>query len=166
MAGAACSGLKFTIENVETSFLNNVEIVLTFTGARGVDWRAADAFELDKMQDRHWMAPTWGGVAPPYIPRRLKNYPVTYDHNDDGDLEVTITLDTLRPRKTWTSSADDIVLIARTDDLDDVTATYTVTADGYNELFEGGPITIPVERVSAFNTLGDLLGVDDDGDDE
>ena len=82
------------------------------------------------------------------------------------DLEVTITLDTLRPRKTWTSSADDIVLIARTDDLDDVTATYTVTADGYNELFEGGPITIPVERVSAFNTLGDLLGVDDDGDDE
>lgn len=166
LAGAACSGLKFTIENVETSFLNNVEIVLTFTGARGVDWRAADAFELDKMQDRHWMAPTWGGVAPPYIPRRLKNYPVTYDHNDDGDLEVTITLDTLRPRKTWTSSADDIVLIARTDDLDDVTATYTVTADGYNELFEGGPITIPVERVSAFNTLGDLLGVDDDGDDE
>lgn len=163
LAGAAYSGLKFTMENVETSFLNNVEIVLTFTGARGVDWRAADAFELDKMQDRHWTAPTWGGVAPPYVPRRLKDYPVTCNHNDDGDIEVTITLDTLRPRKIWTSSDDDIVLIPHSGDIDEVTVTYTVTADGYNELFEGIPITVPIERVSAFNTLGDLLGVDGNG---
>lgn len=48
-------------------------------------------------------------------------------------------------------------------DADAVTVTYTVTADGYNELFEGGSITIPVERVSAFDTLGNLLGVDGDG---
>jgi hypothetical protein len=54
LAGAARAGLKFTIENVETSFLNNVEIVLTFTGARGIDWAASDAFDLDRMQDRHW----------------------------------------------------------------------------------------------------------------
>lgn len=113
LAGAAWSGLKFTIENVETSFLNNVEIVLTFTGARGVDWLPADDFELDKMQDRHWVAKTWSGVALPYTPTRLKDYPVDYDHNDNGDLEVTITLTTLRPRKTWTSSDDDIVLVPR-----------------------------------------------------
>ena len=160
LAGAAWSGLKFTIENAETSFLNNVEIVLTFTGAHGVDWSAADAFELDQMQDRHRTPPNRGAVAPPYFPRRLKDYPVTYDHNDDGDLEVTITLTTLRPRKTWTSGDDDVVLMTRSDDIDDVTVTYTVTADGYNELFEGGPITIPVQRVSAFNTLADILGVE------
>jgi hypothetical protein len=161
LAAATRPGLKFTIENVETSFLNNVEIVLTFAGAQGVDWLAADAFELDKLQDRHWTPDNWGAVAPPYIPRRLKDYPVTYDHNDDGDLEVTITLTTLRPRKTWTSSDDDIVLMVHTGDIDEVTVTYTVTADGYNELFEGEPIIIAVERVSAFNTLTDILGVDE-----
>jgi hypothetical protein len=96
----------------------------------------------------------------PYIPRRLKDYPVTHGHNDNGDLEVTITLPTLRPRKTWTSGDDDIVLMAHADDIDEVTVTYTVTADGYNELFEGDPSTIPVERVSAFDTLADILGVE------
>jgi hypothetical protein len=158
LAGAAWSGVKFTIENVETSFLNNVEIVLTFTGARGIDWAATDTFDLEKMQDRHWTPPGWEMTS--YVPSRLKDYPVTYDHNDDGDLEVTITLTTLRPRKTWVSGDDDVVLMTRSDDIDDVTVTYTVTADGYNELFEGGPITIPVQRVSAFNTLADILGVE------
>lgn len=159
LAAAAGAGLKFTIENLETSFLNNVEIVLTFGGARGVDWTAPDSFELDKMQDRHWKPPNWHITGLDYGTLRLKDYPVTYDHNDDGDLEVTITLTTLRPRKKWTSAEHDIVLMLREDDIDDVNVTYTVTADGYNELFEGDPITVSVEHVSAFNALADLLGV-------
>lgn len=159
LAGTAWSGLKFTIENIETSFLNNVEIVLTFIGARGIDWAASDTFNLDKMQDRDWRSLGWDMT--PYIPLRLKDDPVTYAHNDDGNLEVTITLTTLRPRQTWTSSDEDIVLVPVTDEIDDVTVTYTVTADGYNELFESGPITIPIERVPALNTLADILGVNE-----
>lgn len=159
LASTAWSGLKFTIANVETSFLNNVEIVLTFKGARGIDWAASDTFDLEKMQDRHWTPPSWDMTS--HVPLRLKDYPVTCDHNDDGDLEVTITLTTLRPRKTWTSGDEDIVLVPRTDDVDEVSVTYTVTADGYNELFEGGPIPVPVERVSAFNTFADILGVEE-----
>lgn len=163
LAGTARPGLKFTIENTETTFLNNVEIVLTFAGARGVDWLAPDTFNLDQLQDRDWRPPYWDVAS--YIPAQLTGYPVTYGHNDDGDLEVIITLPTLRPRKTWTSNDDDIVVMLPTngsddtDDVDEIVVTYTVTADPYNELFEGGPLSVPVERISALETAAEILKV-------
>lgn len=156
LAGAAFPGIQFTIENAETAFLNNVEIVLTFAGTRGVDWVSPDTFSLEKLQDSEW-TPAWGMDPNLYLPVQFKNYPVAYAHNDEGDLEVTITLDTLRPRKVWVSDDTDIVLVLRDDGIDEVAVTYTVTADGYNELFEGGPIHLGVQRVSALDTLANVL---------
>jgi hypothetical protein len=81
------------------------------------------------------------------------SYPVKYGHNGDGDLEVTITLPELRPRKLWLSDDDDVVLALRDTDLNEVKVTYTATAYEYNDLFEGEPIAVPVEAVPMFESF-------------
>ena len=54
LAGIAWAGLQFRIKNLAKSFLNHVQVILTFHGARGVDWEDQDDFELLKVQDPNW----------------------------------------------------------------------------------------------------------------
>ncbi len=162
LAGIAWAGLQFRIKNLAKSFLNDVQVILTFHGARGVDWEDQDEFELLKVQDPNYV-PTRNPLyytmplprlAPP------SDYPVEWRHNDDGDLEVTITLPQLRPHPEWRSDeyADDIVLVVDPElDISDVKITYTATAQGYGEVFEGDPIVIPVEKVEMLDVLRDVI---------
>jgi hypothetical protein len=109
-----------------------------------------------KVQDPDWWPPSdprFGHVAAPMPPRlpRPDVYPIEWRHNDDGDLEVTVTLPQLRPHPEWRSEkhGDDVVLIVDPEvDTDKITVTYTATAHGYGKKFDGDPFTVPVERVS------------------
>ena len=65
-----------------------------------------------------------------FNPALPADYPVTWDHNDDGHLQVTITLAELRPHPPWRHTGDDVVLVLRNTSLSEVTVTYTVTALG------------------------------------
>ena len=76
-----------------------------------------------------------------------------WHHNDDGHLEVTITLAELRPHPPWRHTGDDLVLVVRDTTLSEVTVTYTVTAHGYGTVFEGEPFTVPVEQVDIVDSL-------------
>ena len=42
-------------------------------------------------------------------------------------------------------------------DISDVKITYTATAQGYGEVFEGDPIVIPVEKVEMLDVLRDVI---------
>ena len=164
LAGIAWPGLRFRIENEVKNFLTDMEVVLTFHGARGVDFEEPDEFELLKVQDPSWEPPRdplyYTAVVPALQLARPADYPIDWLHNDDGDLEVTITLPRLRPLKEWRSDEyrEEIVLVVDPGaDVDEITVTYIATAHGYGDVFEGEPITVPVEKVAMLDVLLDVI---------
>jgi hypothetical protein len=146
--------LRFRITNQAQSFLTDVQVILTFHGAGGLEFANIETFEWERLKDPDWEPQPYGPfgtipaqnfkVAPP------ADYPVDWEDNDDGDLEVTITLAELRPHPPWRHNGDDVVLVLRNADLDEVTVTYTVTAHGYGTVFEGEPLAVRVEQVDIF----------------
>lgn len=162
LAGIAWAGLRFRIKNLAKSFLNDVQVILTFHGARGVDWEDRDDFELLKVQDPSYVPsrdPLYYTMPMPKL-APAADYPIEWRHNDDGDLEVTITLRQLRPHPEWRSDdyGDEVVLVVDPEcEMSNVTVTYTATAQGYGDVFEGDPIVIPVEKVDMLNVLREVI---------
>lgn len=161
LASAAWPGLKFRLQNKEKGFLTNVEVVLTFHGCRGVDSLPVEYFEWQKVENPDWepysaqQLAMMGISSSASLALPPKDYPVEYDHDDDGNLRVTITLPELRPRKLWTSNDDEVVLRLRDVDLDQVTVTFSATAYEHDDLYEGEPITVPVDKLSALKCYSD-----------
>ncbi|MBV8349415.1 MAG: hypothetical protein JOZ49_18405 [Mycolicibacterium sp.] len=88
--------------------------------------------------------------------RRPDGYPIEWRHNDDGDLEVTVTLPQLRPHPEWRSEhyGEDIVLVVDPEEAaDEITVTYTATAHPYGKPFVGDPFTVPVEEAEMRDVL-------------
>jgi hypothetical protein len=157
LSSIAWPALRFRITNRAQSFLTNVQLILTFHGAAGVDFALPEEFEWERLKDPNWEPTTsdpFGIVSQQrFIRARPSGYPVDWDHNDDGDLEVTITLAELRPHPPWRHTDDDLVLVLRDMTLSEVTVTYTVTAHGYGTVFEGEPFSVPVEQVDIVDAL-------------
>lgn len=151
LAGVAWPALRLRIWNAAESFLNDVEVIITFHGARGVRFLGLDAYEFMKVQDPSWTAPSYVVSAPTLMPRIRKpdGYPIKWRHNDDGDLVVVVTLAQLRPYPEWRSEheGEDLVLIVDPEvAADEITVTYTATAYPYGKPFVGDPFTVPVEK--------------------
>jgi hypothetical protein len=153
LAGVAWPPLRLRIWNAAESFLNDVQVIATFHGARGVRFEGLAAYEFMKVQDPSWKPPSHALYAPAPMPvprmRRPDAYPIEWRHNDDGDLEVTVTLAQLRPHPEWRSEhhGEDIVLVVDPEaTADEVTVTYTATAHPYGKPFVGDPFTVPVEK--------------------
>lgn len=150
LAAVAWPAVHFRITNEEESFLTNVQVILTFHGARGLEFADIDSFEWERLKDPAWEPPLGPyGLAIPRMPNLVPSgYPVSWQHNDDGDLEIIIDLPELRPYPPLRFSEDDVVLILDNPTREVVTVTYTVTAHGYGTFFEGDPIEVPVEHVA------------------
>lgn len=164
LAGTAWPALRVHIENRAESFLNDVQVILTFHGAFGVDFEGMDSFRFEKVGDPDWQPPSdprLGGVALtiPQLARR-DDYPIDWRHNEDGDLEVTITLARLRPHPEWCSDSvgEHIVLVVDPSaEADEITVTYTATAQGYGRKYVGDPFTVPVEKTDMLDVLRQTL---------
>lgn len=156
LAGVSWPAIHFRIANGAQSFLNNVQIVVTFDSAEGVEHNYVKGFRFEKVIDPGWR-PVDSFGQPTYldfIPALPPDYPIKW-RNVDGNLRVRITLRELRPTPPWESEEDcgeDVVLVLRDTELEAVSATYTVTADTYGEVFEG-TLTVPVERISAVEAM-------------
>jgi hypothetical protein len=164
LAGIAWPGLRFRIKNEAKSSLTDVEVILTFHGARGVDFEELEEFELLKVEEPSRVSVRdplyYTAVAPTLHLARPSDYPIEWRHNDDGDLEVMITLPRLRPVPEWRSDeyGEEMVLVVDPgEEVDEITVTYTATADGYGDVFEGEPISVPVERVAMLDVLRDVI---------
>ena len=164
LAGVAWPGLFFRIKNEARSFLTDVQVIVTFHNARGIDFEDMAEFEFEKVQDPSWEPPRdplyYTAIAPPLQLARPSNYPIEWRHNDDGDLEVTVTLERLRPHPEWRSDdyGEEIVLVVNPEvDVDEIVVTYTATAYGYGDVFEGNPINVPVKRVPMLDVLHDVI---------
>ena len=164
LAGVAWPAMLLRIENEVESFPTDVQVILTFHGALGVDLEGLAAFKFEKVRDPSWQPsadPRFGTVYwdPPRL-ARPSDYPIEWRHNDEGDLEVTVTLPQLRPHPPWRSEThgDDIVLVVDPHvDIDEVTVTYTATAHGYGKVFVGNSFTVPVEKVAMLDVLRGVM---------
>jgi len=164
LAGVVSPGTVIQLHN-DGGYLSNVQVVLRFHGAVGVDFDLIQHFDYRKLENPSWEArpagPPWLSpvTQPPSL--RPKDYPVKVGHNDNGDLEVTITLSELRPRQVWRSDDEDFVLVLRDADLDEVEVTHWVTAADYHEAFDGDPIVVPVDRVSMWDAFREAFEASD-----
>lgn len=162
LGGIAWPGLRFRIKNEAKSALTDVEVILTFHGARGVDFKELEEFHVLKVSDPSWEpASNYYNPIPSMPPlARPAGYPIEWRHNDDGDLEVTIRLPRLRPHPEWRSDdyGEEIVLVVDLEaDLDEVKVTYTATANDYGEVFEGELFSVPVEKVAMLDVLREVM---------
>lgn len=153
LAAVTSPAVHFRIANGAKSFLNNVQVVVTFEDAEGVEHEQLDRFRLEKLEDPEWQERGPLGVTyMDFKPARPAGYPISW-RNVDGNLKVRITLPALRPTPPWESEedcGDDVVLVLRDSEKESVRVTFTVTADTYGEAFEG-TLTVPVERLSALD---------------
>lgn len=153
LGGLAWPALRFRIQNEVKSALTDVEVILTFHGARGVEFKEMDDFELEKVADPNWEPPTnyvlaSAAVPPPLF--RSTNYPIKWRHNDAGDLEVTAKLPRLRPHPQWRSydHGEDIVLVVDPGvDLHEVKVTYTATSNDPARYSRARQPPVPVKRM-------------------
>jgi hypothetical protein len=157
LAAVSFPAVHFRIANGARSFLNNVQVIITFEDAEGVENDYPELFRFEKLEDPDWREPApYLGFNPhlDFKPAPPGGYPIKW-RNVEGNLRVRITLPELRPTPPWESEeecGDDVVLVLRESELESVTVTYTVTADTYGEAFED-TLTVPVEHVSAIDTV-------------
>jgi hypothetical protein len=157
LAAVSWPAVHFRIANGARSFLNNVQIIITFEDIEGVENDYPELFRFEKLEDLDWREPEpYPGFNAhlDFKPALPAGYPIKW-RNVEGNLRVRITLPELRPTPPWESEeecGDDVVLVLRDSELDSATVTYTVTADTYGEAFED-TLTVPVERVSAIEAV-------------
>lgn len=160
--------IHFTVTNCEKSFLTDVEVILTFHGARGLEYDDIDEFEWERFIDPGWERPAgpFGMSAVSYMPKFTpKDHPVDWRHDESGDLEVTINLPRLRPHPPARQEYDDVVVIVDDPDRESITVTYTVTAHGYGTVFEGETFDLPVERIDMVDSVKAALAAVTSADD-
>lgn len=148
LAATAGPALSFRLTNLSGGFFNDVQVYITIKGVRGIDPRRAEDFEIGKV-----LPPVFLGSSPNVIDPSLlqvarpKDYAIQWE-SDDDIVTVTIDIMRFRPHPPWKSQLDDIVLVLVDKSLTEVTASWTVTAQGYNLVYEGQSITLPIEAMT------------------
>ncbi|EQM29986.1 hypothetical protein N601_30105 [Rhodococcus erythropolis DN1] len=162
LASTTWPGLRFRLKNTGEVFLNDVQVIITISGVRGLQCLHLDRFDQAKLLSPVIPAPKdpYAGIDPSfYDDLRIADYPVTWKSLDDS-VEITLDLKHLRPHPAWVSEADDIILVANLAASSEVTAEWTVTAQGYGKVYEGQAITIPVEQASIQESLSLVSSAD------
>ncbi|MDY6808951.1 MAG: restriction endonuclease [Actinomycetota bacterium] len=147
------SGVQFRVANSESAFLTRVRVTAKFHNAYGLEPMKTDGDFFRKVLDPDYVAPAAFGFSRSIdvsaVGMRFKNNPVHFNHHD-GDLEVTIDLDSLRPPpdRGFTSRADEVIVIGRKPGAP-VHVTWFVTAETYGTPQHGEPFELPTHTEDA-----------------
>lgn len=166
LAATTWPGLRFRLRNTGEVFLNDVQVIITIDGVRGLQCLHLDRFEQAKLLPPVIPATRdpYTGIDPSfYDDLRIADYPVTWKSLNDA-VEITIDLKHLRPHPAWESEDDDIVLVVNDAESTEVTARWTVTAQGYGKVYEGQVRTVPAEPVLISDALSLVSRVESSGE--
>ncbi|UGT41149.1 hypothetical protein LTV02_35245 [Nocardia yamanashiensis] len=157
LAATVGPALSFRVKNLSGGFFNDVQVYITINGVRGIDSRSAEHFDIARVLPP--VFPTASGYlidASLLQAARPKGYAIHWE-SDDDTVTVTIDIERFRPHPPWKNQLDDVVLVLVDKSLTEVTASWTVTAQGYNVVYEGPPITIPIEAKTVREAIGPFL---------
>jgi hypothetical protein len=146
LAATGGQALTFRLINNSQALLNDVQVVVTIRGVRGTDWLGPEHGDIDKVLPPVFAParnPLVGYDSAQFETLRFKDYPLTWKSQNDT-VVVTIDLPQLRPVPPWESPGPDVVLLLTDSELTEVTAEWTLTAQGYGEAYYGDSVTIPV----------------------
>ncbi len=147
IAGAVLAPLGFTVENSAASYLNNPLMIVTIDGAYGVDNERLDDLHFKDVlppvepRAKSWveqLQPSFKAVRPALHQREMEW------HNTESGIQVRLHPEALRPSTPWSPRYPDLVVIARDEASDSLRVTWSLTAEGIGEAFEGES-TLPVD---------------------
>jgi len=161
VAGLFFPAMHFTVRNVAASFLYDVKVVITFTGAHGVENLHIDEFEYEKLLDPDYERPQ--SIYEPmsmlaFVPARPRDYPVEWKNKESG-LEVRITLSELPPGEDfeWDSADyEDVVLVAASES-ESIHVSWVAVARGHGTPFVGPEFDIVVDTVPIADAVAGIV---------
>jgi hypothetical protein len=157
LVGSCLSPAVVRITNRTTTFFHEVEVKLHLAGdILAVDYedpkssRTFRALHLPK-PPRKWGPRTrsFGGylgnfnMPTPYIPSLGPHIPSTIGYKNGGSVTLELNVGELRPRGTFESEQDEIVLFVMDRGLTTIKGTWELTARDHNEVY-GGEIALDV----------------------
>lgn len=172
LAGYALEGVSIRVSNATKVFFHDVEVKIHLEGAvRGITWR--DGSDSPRNLDLDLPSPprSWGpttrmsfnaGLINPqhYIPTpNFSTYHSPLDWNNGGSVDLTLDVGDLRPRQTYASDDDELILILPLTADADVKGTWEITARDHNDIYTGEltvPIGPPLELTDAVRDFLDL----------
>jgi hypothetical protein len=163
LAGVAWPALRLRIDNEAESFLTDVQVILTFHGARGIDFEGLADFEFEKVRDPSWKPPSdprFPNIVAVRMPRlaRPSDYPIEWRHDDAGDLEVTVTLPRLRPHPSGAAKPTAMTSCSLWTPMWTSTRSRSPTRRPLTATARrGDPFTVPVDKIAMLDVLIDVM---------
>lgn len=149
LAGKVLPGIVIRVHNPTKTFFRGIELKLHLAGAvRGIDFLEFDT-QVSQSDLRLPPAPRhWGPRAKDFFsPQSFANMvpytgtSVAYQSNlswdNSGSIDLTLDVGDLRPRGTFQSDDDELVLVLPLGYVGGVEGTWEITAQGHNEIYSG-----------------------------
>ena len=151
LAGHALKGVAVRVSNATKIFLHKVEAKVHLNGdVRGILWRDGSLPLSDLDLDLPTQPRAWGPVPrSPFNPYMMgqpqyaspsfiaSSYRSSLDWNNSGSVDLTLNVGDLRPRQTFTSDDDELILVLPPTAQGEVHGTWEITARDHNEIYTG-----------------------------
>jgi hypothetical protein len=149
LAGKVLPGIVIRVHNPTKTFFRDIELKLHLAGAvRGIDYLE---FDTQVSQSDLVLPPAprhWGPRAKDlFNPRSFANmvpytgtniaYKSSLSWDNSGSIDLTLDVGDLRPRGTFQSDDDEVVLVLPLGYVGGVEGTWEITAQGHNEIYSG-----------------------------
>lgn len=166
--------VSVSVSNRQESFLEDIELEVHLDGpVRGLERGSSDDFDPDSLLPRPPRA--WGpwtdtsrflvpGLSRefPYIPS-LPSIPGPLSFRNGGSVTIDVQIGDLRPRETYTTDNDEMVLVVDEAGLTELTGTWKITVRGHHAVYEG-TLNVPVVTRDITDVMQRLIGQDVDDD--
>lgn len=172
LAGYPLDGVSIRVSNATKTFFHDVEVKIHLEGAvRGITWRDGSDSHHKLNLDLPSPPRSWGptsrmpfsaGLINPhqYMPTpNFSTYHSPLDWNNGGSVDLTLDVGDLRPRQTYASDDDELILVLPLTAEAEVKGTWEITARDHNDIYTGNltvPIGPPLELTEAVRDFFDL----------
>ncbi|TFB71515.1 hypothetical protein E3O06_11760 [Cryobacterium glaciale] len=177
IVGSALRPAVVKITNRTTTFFHDVEVQLHLAGdVSALDYRSPDYTNERRDLDlpsppRRWgpsqrmlNTPAFGNMGNYYIPSPHQYIPPSVSYENGGSVTLELDVGELRPRGTYESEHDELVLVVSDESLETIKGTWQLTARDHNEVYSG-EITLGVAPVHHLTGAARrILGLDEKND--
>jgi hypothetical protein len=174
IAGYVLAGVSVRVSNATKVFFHEVEAKVHLSGdVRGIDWRNGSGGQVEVELDLPSPPREWGPRARSMFNSMLNSssfyfpssdvgstYQSPLDWDNSGSINLKLSVGELRPRHTFASDDDELVLVLPSGASSEVRGTWEITARDHNEIYVG-ELTVAVgEPLDLTDPIRGLLGLD------